>query len=250
MVGLRLVCWVVGFGRVIRLKTRSRIGGEWRTMVVMQEIDGLDLGTTPYDGCGKCFVGVVRLSSMNETTDSPEKQVEHCREEARANGGHIVGWAVDLDVSGATDPFGREGIGPWLRNEKGPYGGIVASDVDRIGRNLVDVLITGYFLRDNGKLIITRGHHGPWDLCDANDEQAFTFKALGAQMEHRSAKRRISETVSGCGMPTASGAGSCTATGTCARARAGSSTTSRSTRSCTPTWTRSATGSSRTGPDV
>jgi DNA invertase Pin-like site-specific DNA recombinase len=163
-------------------------------MVTMQDIDELDLSTTPYDGCGKCLVGMARLSSMNDTTDSPAKQVEHAREEAALNGGHIIGWAVDLDVSGATNPFARKGFGPWLTGKKGPYDGIVASAVDRIGRNLVDVLITGYHLRDNGKLIITRGHSGPWNLYDSNDEQDFTFRALGAQMEHRSAKRRSNET--------------------------------------------------------
>lgn len=164
-------------------------------MGAMQGVDELDLSETPFCGCGKCLVGLIRLSSMKETTDSPEKQVEHCREEAAANGGHIIGWAVDLDVSGATNPFTRKGFGPWLRGEKGLYDGIVASAVDRIGRSLVDVLVTAYHLRDTGKLIITHDHPGgPWNLYDPNDEQAFTFKAMMAQSELRSTQRRSKET--------------------------------------------------------
>ena len=68
-------------------------------------VEDLDLSTTPFCGCGKCLVGLIRLSSLTDTTDSPEKQVHHCREEAKKNGGHIIGWAIDLDVSGATNPF-------------------------------------------------------------------------------------------------------------------------------------------------
>ena len=157
-------------------------------------VEDLDLSTTPFCGCGKCLVGLIRLSSLTDTTDSPEKQVHHCREEAKKNGGHIIGWAIDLDVSGATNPFDRKGIGPWLKNAKGPYDGIVASAVDRIGRNLVDVLMVGYFMRDARKLVITRGHQGPWNLNDQIDEQAFTFQAMGAQMELRAIQRRTSDT--------------------------------------------------------
>jgi site-specific DNA recombinase len=160
----------------------------------MQGLEGVDLSTTPYDGCGKCLVAMIRLSSLTETTDSPGKQAQHCREEAVANGGHIIGWAVDLDVSGATNPFDRKGIGPWLKDAKGAYDGIVASAVDRIGRELVDVLVVGRFLRDAGKLIITRGHHGPWNLYDQVDEQTFQIQAMGAQMELRATQRRTSDT--------------------------------------------------------
>src|SRR5208337_142928 len=47
--------------------------------------------------------------------------------------GHIVGWADDWEVSGATDPLTRRGFGPWLRGEMGPYDGIAAASVDRVG---------------------------------------------------------------------------------------------------------------------
>ncbi|WP_328743514.1 hypothetical protein OG436_34300 [Streptomyces caniferus] len=48
-----------------------------------------------------------------------------------------MGWADDWEVSGATDPVTRPRLGPWLRDERGPYDGLVAAAVDRLGRNVV-----------------------------------------------------------------------------------------------------------------
>ncbi|MFH8621054.1 hypothetical protein ACH4A8_03970 [Streptomyces vietnamensis] len=58
----------------------------------------------PYDGCGKCLLGVRRLSRVKAATTSPERQRE--------------------DVLTA------------------------AAAVDRLGRNVVDCLNTGYKMRD------------------------------------------------------------------------------------------------------
>lgn len=110
-----------------------------------------------------------------------------------AVGGHVIGWADDWEVSGAVDPMTRPKLGPWLRDERGPYAGIVGASVDRIGRNVVDVLNTGYRMRDTGKLLITYGHDGPWNLDDPNDENMFTAQAWGAQMELRAIQKRNRE---------------------------------------------------------
>ncbi|MEW2624783.1 recombinase family protein [Streptomyces sp. NPDC048106] len=98
----------------------------------------------PYDGCGKCLLGVRRLSRMKLATSSPERQREDVLTAAASVGGHIIGWADDWEVSGATDPMTRPKPGPWLRDERGPYDGLVAAAVDRLGRNVVDCLNTGY----------------------------------------------------------------------------------------------------------
>lgn len=107
---------------------------------------GTDLNTIerPYDGCGKCLLGVRRLSRVKLATSSPERQRENVLTAAASVGAHIIGWADDWEVSGATDPVTRPSLGPWLRDEKGPYDGLVAAAVDRLGRNVVDCLNTGY----------------------------------------------------------------------------------------------------------
>lgn len=66
-------------------------------------------------------------------------------------GGHIIGWADDWEVSGATDLLTRPELGPWLRGETGPYDGIVGSAVDRIGRNTRDVLNTGDLMKSTAR---------------------------------------------------------------------------------------------------
>ncbi|MEW1654783.1 recombinase family protein [Streptomyces sp. NPDC093707] len=144
----------------------------------------------PYDGCGKCLLGVRRLSRVKAATSSPERQWEDVLAAAASVGAHIIGWADDWEVSGATDPMTRPKLGPWLRDERGSYDGLVAAAVDRLGRNVVDCLNTGYKMRDEGKLLVTYGHDGPWDLGDPTDENRFTMEAWGAQMELRAIQRR------------------------------------------------------------
>jgi hypothetical protein len=50
---------------------------------------------------------VRRLSRVKAATTSPERQREDILTAAKAVGGHIIGWADDWEVSGATDPMSR-----------------------------------------------------------------------------------------------------------------------------------------------
>ncbi|MGW8327300.1 recombinase family protein [Streptomyces sp. NPDC055897] len=146
---------------------------------------------TPFDGCGMCLLGVRRLSRVSGTTSSPERQQNLILDAVEAVGGHIIAWADDWEVSGATDPMTRPELGPWLREEKGPYDGLAGSAVDRIGRNVVDVLSTAYANHSAGRALVTADHTGVWDLNDSNQENELTLKAMGAQMEHRSIRERV-----------------------------------------------------------
>jgi hypothetical protein len=56
---------------------------------------------------------VLRLSEMTDTTNSPDKRN---RKVATENGGHIITWVQDWDVSGSLNPFVRKGFGPWLHD--------------------------------------------------------------------------------------------------------------------------------------
>ncbi|MFI1940306.1 recombinase family protein [Streptomyces purpureus] len=146
--------------------------------------------TTEYDGCGKCLVGVRRLSRKTDATNSPDRQLDQVLSAVEAIGGHVIAWADDWEVSGATDPLTRAGLGPWLRDEAGPYSGIAGAAVDRIGRNQRDVLNTAYMIHESGRLLVTYGHAGPWDLDDPNDEMRLSMEAFGAQMELRAIQKR------------------------------------------------------------
>ncbi|MEU0405749.1 recombinase family protein [Streptomyces sp. NPDC006197] len=80
-------------------------------------------------------------------------------------------------MAGATDPMPRPKLGSRLRDERGKYDGLVAAAVDRLGRDVVDCLNTGYKMRDEGKLLVTYGHEGVWNLDDPNNENRFTMEA-------------------------------------------------------------------------
>jgi site-specific DNA recombinase len=54
-----------------------------------------DMLTTEYDGCGRCLVGVRRLSRKTDKTSSPEKQGNQILSATGDIGGHIIAWADD-----------------------------------------------------------------------------------------------------------------------------------------------------------
>jgi site-specific DNA recombinase len=149
-----------------------------------------DMLTTDYDGCGRCLVGVRRLSRKTDATSSPQRQGDQILQATADAGGHIVAWADDWEVSGATDPLTRRGFGPWLRGEMGPYDGIAAASVDRVGRNVRDTLNTQTLLTSQDHVVVTADHAGVWDFSDPNQENEWLAKAWGSQMELRAIQKR------------------------------------------------------------
>lgn len=155
-------------------------------------LDGVALPITPYDGCGRCWVAVRRLSRKTDATSSPDRQARQDIDAVDQQGGHIIGWADDWEVSGAVNPLERPSLGPWLRGEMGPYDGIVGPDVSRIGRDVRDALNTGWMMKDSRRALIT-ADHGTWDLTDSAQENQFMALAWGAQMELRAIQKRNSD---------------------------------------------------------
>ena len=152
-----------------------------------------DAPVTLYDGCGRCWVGVRRLSRETDKTSSPERQAEQVLEAAKREGGHVIGWGDDWEVSGAVDPLVREGLGPWLLGKMGPYDGIVSSTVDRVGREVVDTINCQRLLTKQGRAIVTHDHIGVWDFSDPNQENEWMIKAWGSQIELRAIQKRNKE---------------------------------------------------------
>ncbi len=153
-------------------------------------MEDMPMPITPYCGCGRCLVGVRRLSRKTDKTSSPQAQGNAILAAAADAGGHIIAWADDWEVSGATNPLTRPAFGPWLRGEMGPYDGIVARSVERVGRNVRDTLNTQELLTGQGRIIITADHTGVWDFSDPNQENEWLIKAWGGQMELRAIQKR------------------------------------------------------------
>ncbi|MYQ44911.1 recombinase family protein [Streptomyces sp. SID4985] len=132
----------------------------------------------------------VRVSGGHEQGQSQPAGAAELHELTEIILGVAVKWADDWEASGATDPMTRPKLCPWLRGQRGPYDGLVAAAVDRLGRQVVDCLDTGCKMRDECELLVTYGHGGAWDLDDQLDENRFTMQAWGVQMELRAIQRR------------------------------------------------------------
>ncbi|MET9105229.1 hypothetical protein [Streptomyces zhihengii] len=78
----------------------------------------------PYGGCGSGSACSACAACPASWRPSPECQGD-VLVAAEAVGGHIIGWADDWEVSGATDVTTRRKLGPWHGDEKGPYGGVM-----------------------------------------------------------------------------------------------------------------------------
>lgn len=86
-------------------------------------------------------LGVIRLSDVTDETTSPERQREKIESWAKMKDWPVVGWAEDLDVSGAVAPFQREELGRWLTAEaRDTWDVVVVMKMDRLTRSLADFL--------------------------------------------------------------------------------------------------------------
>lgn len=89
---------------------------------------------------GKRALIVIRLSRVTDATTSPERQETACRELCEQRGYDVVDVVEDLDVSaGATTPFTRPHLGPWLRDRHNEFDVLVMYRMDRLVRRLLDL---------------------------------------------------------------------------------------------------------------
>jgi resolvase-like protein len=84
---------------------------------------------------------------------SPERQRTKIDTYARLHDHEGVGLAEDLDVSGATSPFERPQLGPWLKRPD-EWDGLIVAKYDRLTRSLLDFLVLYKWLQERGKTLI------------------------------------------------------------------------------------------------
>ncbi|MFF0220923.1 recombinase family protein [Streptomyces sp. NPDC004629] len=102
-------------------------------------------------------LGNVRLSVMKDDTTSPEKQraaVEHWAHGPSIEG-RIVGWAEDVDVSGAMHPFKRPGLGPWFNERADEWDVLAVWKLDRLSRKAGHFAEVFEWCRKHGKVIVS-----------------------------------------------------------------------------------------------
>lgn len=76
--------------------------------------------------------------SSDEST-SIARQREVVQRWADANGHNVIGWAEDVDVSGAVDAFDTPRFGAWLNTRAEEFDAIAAWKLDRLGRNAIQL---------------------------------------------------------------------------------------------------------------
>src|SRR4051794_30226565 len=95
-------------------------------------------------------LGVIRLSNDSDETTSPERQRALISNWAQASGHVMAGWSEDLDVSGATRPFARPDLGPWLAAPE-RFDALAAWKLDRLTRRAAHFVELREWAEEHGK---------------------------------------------------------------------------------------------------
>jgi site-specific DNA recombinase len=140
-----------------------------------------------------------RLSRLRDESTGIEKQDEQAAKYAAAFGHEIVATAADTDVSGSTDPMKRPKLGPYLTDAhlKGGYDGIIASALDRFGRNARQMMELRDWAEANGKVLIVISPSLQWPPKDEDDfASPIIWDLLGrlAEYELKAITKRNRET--------------------------------------------------------
>ncbi|ATE84776.1 serine integrase [Mycobacterium phage Chupacabra] len=98
-------------------------------------------------------LGRLRLSRSTEESTSIERQREIVTAWAQSNGHTLVGWAEDVDVSGAIDPFDTPSLGPWLDERRGEWDILCAWKLDRLGRDAIRLNKLFGWCQEHGKTV-------------------------------------------------------------------------------------------------
>ncbi|WP_328410502.1 recombinase family protein [Nocardia sp. NBC_00403] len=139
---------------------------------------------------GKRVLGRIRLSrEADDAGTSAERQREAIEAWAKMHGATVVGWAVDLGISGGTDPFKTPELGAWLKPERLiEWDVLVGYRLDRISRRLIPLSTLIEFLRDRGKSLASTSE--AIDLSTWAGRLVATVLAIVAEGELEAATER------------------------------------------------------------
>lgn len=126
-------------------------------------------------------LGRVRLSRVTDESTSEDRQRAAVEQWASSNGHTVVGWAVDMDVSGSVSPFEAPALGPWLTDRADEWDVLVAWKLDRVGRGLFDLNALFSYCHRNSKILATTD--GKIDLTTAVGRLLASIIAGVAEME-------------------------------------------------------------------
>lgn len=100
-------------------------------------------------------LGRLRLSVSTDESTSIERQREVIEQWSQLNGHTVVGWAEDVDVSGALDPFETPQLGEWLDHRAPEWDILVVWKLDRLSRNAIKLNKLFGWCLDHGKTVVS-----------------------------------------------------------------------------------------------
>jgi site-specific DNA recombinase len=151
-------------------------------------------------------LGVLRLSRASDESTSVVRQRQAIQRWADARGAVVVGWAEDVDVSGAVAPWKRPGLGEWLPSTIGKevseveerlaweesradeWDAICAWKLDRISRRVVHTAQLVEWAEANGKAVASA--EDGFDLSTPMGKVMFSMIAAFAEGELEAIKFR------------------------------------------------------------
>jgi site-specific DNA recombinase len=139
-----------------------------------------------------------RLSRLADASTGLDKQDEQVRRYAQAYDHEIVGTAADADVSGSVPPWERPELGSWLNDPArlAQIDGIIASALDRLGRNARDLSKLRDWAEDQGKTLIVISPNIKWPPSPDDLASPIVWDVLGrlAEYELATITKRARET--------------------------------------------------------
>ncbi|MFJ5121545.1 recombinase family protein [Kitasatospora sp. NPDC088548] len=143
---------------------------------------------------GPRVLGATRLSRYRDNSTSPERQEAAVERVAADIGGHVVGWARDMDVSASkVPPHERPELGEWMRRPD-EFDVIAWWRLDRAVRKMADMAQLGQWAKDHKKRLIFAEGPGSarleLDFGSPMSELIMMVLAFAAQMEAEAIKER------------------------------------------------------------
>ena len=130
-----------------------------------------------------------RTSTKNQKTDSQMKPLQELAERSQYD---VVEVVEDIGVSGAVAGRRREGMGRVMEMvNRREVDVVLVYSVDRLGRNLTDVILLVEELEQKGVALVI--HKNGVDTATAYGKTLLSFFALVAQMERDFIKARVSD---------------------------------------------------------
>ena len=130
-----------------------------------------------------------RTSTKNQKTDSQMKPLQELAERSQYD---VVEVVEDIGVSGAVAGRRREGMGRVMEMvNRREVDVVLVYSVDRLGRNLTDVILLVEELEQKGVALVI--HKNGVDTSTTYGKTLLSFFALVAQMEKDFIKARVSD---------------------------------------------------------